>query len=273
MELKFTVTEEDNGLNVKEFLYKKGLSVTLVKKAKQGGIYVCSNPVTVRKTLSLGDTVKIIVPDQGENNIEPIEIPLNVVYEDDFVLVVDKPTNMPTHPSRGNSLPTLANAVIAKMGRDFTFRAINRLDRDTSGLVLIAKDTLSAAKLSASMKNGEFSKKYLAIVEGVPEMDSDLIDAPIEREAEDSIKRTVRADGKRALTEYRILENRGNTALLEVTLHTGRTHQIRVHLSYIGHPLVGDFLYGERSDEGYFLRCHKLSFPHPISGELISLSI
>lgn len=273
MELNYTVALSEEGTSVKEFLYKKGISVTLLKKAKMGGITVTGKQVTVRYLLTAGDEVTVRVADTPSEKIEPIAVPVNIVYEDDDLLVADKPTNMPTHPSRGNSLPTLANAIIAIKGRSFVFRAVNRLDRDTSGLVLIAKNAHAASRLSTSMKNGEFTKKYLAIVEGCPQESHGFIDAPIRRECDGGIKRVVAPDGKRALTEYTVLENRGDTALLELRLHTGRTHQIRVHTAHIGHPLVGDFLYGTRSESGYFLRCHKLSFPHPTAGETVNIEI
>ncbi len=272
-ELNFTVDRNEDGMILRDYLSKQGLSKTLVKKAKTGGISVSGETVTVRKILKVGDSVRIVLPENNTENIPSIDIPIKIVYEDDYLLVADKPVNMPTHPSRGNSLPTLANAVIARLGENFVFRAINRLDRDTCGLVLIAKDAYCAGKLSLSMKNREFTKKYIALVEGIPNPSEGIITAPIRREAENSIKRVVAEDGKYALTEYKVLETYTDSSLLEICLHTGRTHQIRVHLSYIGHPLIGDFLYGRRDESGYFLRCHHLSFPHPITGEVININV
>ena len=201
-----------------------------------------------------------------------MDIPLCVLYEDEYLLAVDKPINMPVHPSRGNSLPTLANAVRAYIGHPFVFRAVNRLDRDTSGIVIIAKSQLAAAALSDSLKRGEFEKKYLARVVGTPSISEGEIDAPIERESEGSMRRTVRADGKRAVTKYRVVKSEADTSLVELTLITGRTHQIRVHMAHIGHPLVADFLYGERSpDKTYELRCNEISFPHPKSKQKLTI--
>jgi len=180
---------------------------------------------------------------------------------------------MPTHPSKGNSLPTLANAIMARYGEDFTFRAVNRLDRDTSGLVLIAKDAFCANTLASSMKKGEFIKKYLARVEGRPTPSSGIIDLPIKRESEASLKRIVADDGKSAKTEYKVIKEEGNCSLLEIRLFTGRTHQIRVHMAHIGTPLLGDFLYGREDSGAYFLRCHSLSFPHPITKEILTFKI
>lgn len=256
---------------MKDLLRHLGLSVTLIKKAKYGGIHLNGIPVTVRATVNEGDKIEIFLEEKTSEGIPAIDIPLKVIYEDDWLIAVDKPTNMPTHPSKGNNLPTLANAVMGYYGGDFVFRSVNRLDRDTSGIVIIAKNQLAAGKLSDSMKKGLWSKKYQAIVEGVPSPRIGTIDAPIERESEGNIKRVVREDGKRAVTKYEVIEDRGDSSLCEVSLLTGRTHQIRVHFAYIGHPLVSDFLYGTKSNKEYFLRCTEISFPHPESGEIIRI--
>lgn len=267
------VADIDGEKTLKEFLPTLGLSVTLIRKIKHCGIFVDGEACTVRKTVKRGSKITLILPQEKSEGIEPIDIPINVVYEDEWLLVVDKPTNMPTHPSRGNSLPTLANAVMAKFGGDFVFRSITRLDRDTSGLVLIAKDANTANLLSKEIKQGRIYKRYVALVSGIPEKDHDIIDAPIRREEEGSMKRIVAPDGKRAITEYFIREIQGENALCDVILHTGRTHQIRVHFAHIGHPLLGDFLYGERHDEGYFLRCSELHFKHPHTSNLVIIKI
>ena len=248
---------------MRDFLHSLGLSATVIKEAKRGGIHLNGNNVTVRATVNEGDLVEIYINEEKSESIPPIDIPLTVLYEDDDILAVDKPTNMPTHPSKGNNLPTLANAVMAYYGGNFVFRSVNRLDRDTSGVVIIAKNKISSSKLAASMKRGEWQKRYHAIVEGIPREKCGIIDAPIERICEGNIKRCVRDDGKRAITEYKVIEEYQDSALLEISLKTGRTHQIRVHMSYIGHPLVSDFLYGNPSDEQYFLRCKEIIFPHP----------
>jgi len=271
MEKIFEIIAEGDRLptDVKSFLYAQGLSVTLVKKAKYGGILLNGSTVTVRATVNPGDKIELYLKEEASEGIPPISIPLKVLYEDEELIAVDKPTNMPTHPSRGNSLPTLANAVMSYFDGSFVFRSVNRLDRDTSGIVIIAKNRISASSLSASMKRGEWHKKYHAIVEGCPSPEVGRIDLPIERISEGNVKRTVRADGKQAITEYRVIEKYDDSSLCEITLLTGRTHQIRVHMSHIGHPLVSDFLYGTRSEREYFLRCKEISFPHPETGETI----
>lgn len=271
MEKIFDIVVDGDGLStdMKSFLYSHGLSVTLVKKAKMGGIFLNGTAVTVRAIVRSGDRVEIYLNDERSEGIPPMNIPLKVLYEDDDILAVDKSTNMPTHPSKGNNLPTLANAVMGYYGGNFVFRSVNRLDRDTSGIVIIAKNQISASALSSSMKQGMWHKKYHAVVEGIPEPKQGRIDAPIERVAEGNIKRCVRTDGKAAITDYKVIEEYSDSSLCEISLLTGRTHQIRVHMAYIGHPLVSDFLYGKESEREYYLRCVEISFPHPKTKEIL----
>ena len=250
-----------------------GLSHTLIKRVKYGGVFLNGKEVHMRATVLPGDEITVILSKGEKNEIRPINIPLEILYEDESILAVSKPPDMPTHPSRGNSLPTLAEAVLSHLGENAVFRAITRLDRDTSGIVLVAKDAFSASRLSADLKAGRFEKKYIAITEGIPKEKSGRIEAPIKREAEDSIKRIVSGDGKPAVTLYRVIDEiDGDKAIIELNLITGRTHQIRVHLSYIGHPLVNDFLYGKRGEGTYMLHCSSLSFPHPLTGKMVLIT-
>lgn len=269
----YTVENLNEEKRISEYLRKVlGFSSSLIAKVKFGGVFLNGECVHMRAAVKNGDEIRVLFPEEKSENIPPMDIPLDVLYEDDYILAVNKPKNMPTHPSRGNSLPTLANAVMAYLKEPCVFRAINRLDRDTSGIVLIAKSAVAAANLSRDMKGGNFTKKYTAILSGTPECDFGVIDAPIERECEGSMKRCVREDGKRAVTEYRVLDSLGSgNSLVEFKLLTGRTHQIRVHAAYIGHPLLNDFLYGERANESYFLHCSYLSFPHPRTREIIEI--
>ena len=261
-------------MKIRDYLKRRlGLSTALIAKVKYDNVLLNGEIVYMRAMVKNGDRIDITLPDEDSENIEPMDIPLDIVYEDDHVIAVNKPKNMPVHPSRGNHLPTVANAIRAYVGHPFVFRAINRLDRDTSGIVLIAKDRVSGAKLYQSMKDRHFGKTYVALVEGIPSEKHGFINAPIAREAEGEMRRVVREDGKDALTEYEVIEMYANgTSKVKVTLHTGRTHQIRVHMAHIGHPLVNDFLYGTRSEDTYSLHCNSLSFPHPITGEIITVT-
>lgn len=271
--IKFEVKELDAPVLLRDYLKQTRLSLTIIKKAKRTGIFVNGESVTVRKVIKNGDTVELLLPEEKSEKIDSIDIPLKVIYEDEYLIAVDKPTNMPTHPSKGNSLPTLANAVMHYFGGNFVFRAINRLDRDTSGIVIIAKDQITAAALSGQMKASHFKKKYICIVEGHLTERHGIINAPIRRESADSIKRIIADDGKIAVTEYTVIEERDECSVCEIILHTGRTHQIRVHMAHIGHALVGDFLYGKRDDNGYFLRCTEIGFCHPVTNEYITVKV
>ena len=254
---------------------------TLVKlKAIENGIMLNGEPVTVRSVLKLGDKVEIAVEDSvlDENpNVVPVGAMPKIIYEDEAVIAVNKPAGMPTHTSFGHYEDSLSNAVCLYMkskGLPFVFRAVNRLDCDTSGVVLIAKNRHYAAILSKSLQNGEFKKKYIAIVNGkAPEYGE--IEGYIAREGESIIKRCLYSTSVErsdySLTKY-VSELSSETAsVLFVTPITGRTHQIRVHMSSIGHPIIGDTLYGEKSDhiDRQALHAYSLSFPSPINGEEI----
>lgn len=269
-----TVCGVTGEMKIRDYLKRRiGLSTALIAQVKFDNVMLNGEIVYMRAMVKNGDVIEISLPDEDSENIEPMDIPLEIIYEDEHVIAINKPRNMPVHPSRGNHLPTVANAIRYYIGHPFVFRAINRLDRDTSGIVLIAKDRLSGAKLYQSMKDREFGKTYLALVEGVPSEAHGIINLPIAREAEGEMKRVIRENGKEAITEYEVVEvYPNNTSKLKVTLHTGRTHQIRVHMAHIGHPLVDDFLYGKRGDDTYHLHCNSLSFPHPFTGETITLT-
>lgn len=269
------VTDVTGEILIRDYLKRRlGLSTSLIGKVKYGNVLLNGAEVHMRATVKNGDRIDITLPEEESENIEPMDIPLDILYEDEYVLVVNKPINMPVHPSRGNHLPTLANAVRHYIGHPFVFRAINRLDRDTSGIVLIAKDRLAGAKLYAAMKEKKFCKVYLAEIIGIPEENHGFVNAPIARESEGNIRRVVRDDGKECLTEYEVISvNKYGNATVRVIPHTGRTHQIRVHMAHIGHPLIDDFLYGERVDgQTYSLHCVSLTFPHPKDGKMMKIT-
>ena len=268
-----TVTAVTGEMKIRDYLKNRlGLSTSLIAEVKYDNVILNGVAVHMRAMVKNGDVIEITLPSEDSENIEPMDIPIDIVYEDDYLIAVNKPKNMPVHPSRGNHLPTVANAIRHYIGHPFVFRAVNRLDRDTSGIVLIAKDRLSGAKLYQAMKERKFEKTYLAIVEGIPEAHG-FIDAPIAREEEDSIKRVVREDGKECRTEYELIStDEAGNSLIKVIPHTGRTHQIRVHMAHIGHPLVDDFLYGTRGEKTYSLHCASLSFKHPFTNEMITVN-
>ena len=263
-------------MRIRDYLKNRlGLSVSLIGKVKYDNVILNGTPVHMRAAVKNGDVIEIVLPEEESESIEPMDIPINVLYEDDYILAVNKPVNMPVHPSRGNHLPTLANAVRAYIGKPFVFRAINRLDRDTSGIVLIAKDRLCGSKLYAAMKAKKFSKIYTALVSGIPDPSCGFISAPIAREQDGSIRRVVREDGKECLTEYETVsvDENGNATVIVIP-HTGRTHQIRVHMAHIGHPLMYDFLYGEKTEgKTYELHCCSLSFTHPVTNKEITILV
>ena len=273
--IKSVVAEQYDGKRISEYLRRgMGLSLTLVKRVKWGGVSLRGEVVHMRATVHTGDTVEVRLPVAKSENITPREMPISVVYEDEYFIAVDKPAGMPTHPSRGNHLPTLAEGLCAYFAPEpFVFRSVNRLDRDTSGIVLVAKDQHTASLLAKEMKAGGFLKKYLALLSSTPTLQSGIIDAPIAREAEGNVKRVVREDGKRAVSEYRVAKILPDgRCIADITLHTGRTHQIRVHMAHIGSPLYGDFLYGERVEgESYLLHAYSLNLTHPYSGEELRL--
>lgn len=272
--IKFIASDLKSEIKASDYLKKIGFSTSLITKVKFGGVKLNGSVVTMRALIKNGDEVSVTFPDEESENIEPMNIPLDIIFEDEHILILNKPKDMPTHPSRGNHLPTLANATRAYLGAPFVFRAVNRLDRGTGGIVIIAKNPYSCAKLGRAMKERRIHKKYVALVSGIPKEKSGRIDAPIARKEEGNILRVVREDGKRAVTDYRVTEvtDDGNS-ICEITLHTGRTHQIRVHMAHIGHPLCGDFLYGVASDEGYTLTCSEITLPHPLTDEIITFKI
>ena len=221
-----------------------------------------------------GDILKITIRDTASENIVPTDIPLDIVYEDEDVLVINKPSNMPTHPSMGNYENSLANGVMyyyKSKGEERVFRAVNRLDKDTSGLMAVAKNSYIHARLGEEIQKKELKRKYMCIVCGDVERDG-TVDAPIRRADGSVINRIVAPDGQRAVTHYRVVKRYGEYTLLEMELETGRTHQIRVHMAYIGHPLVGDWLYGTEDHniaKRQMLHSCYLCFTHPITGQIM----
>ncbi|MBQ2967506.1 MAG: RluA family pseudouridine synthase [Clostridia bacterium] len=244
--------------------------ITSLKKTN--GIAVNSNAVFSNFVVQSDDTVTVTLPDLTSDNILPEKGDLEVVYEDDFLLAVNKPKGIPVHPTLNFKSGTLANFVMYYFkGAPFVFRPVNRLDKDTSGLVLIAKDKNTAFQLSKQLKNGEIRKIYRATVVGTPP-ESGTVDAPIARCTDSIIKRCISPDGKPSETVFRTLSAENGLSVVEAEPVTGRTHQIRVHFAHIGHPLYADFLYGEEIPGKTFrLHCHTLIFTHPETGKTLKI--
>ncbi len=266
-ELRFIVDTEEP-VSVKTFLRgRNGISARLLAKLKhrEGGITCNGQPIRSIDTVRAGD---VLVLDMGESAAAEPNPSLHapIVYENASLVVFDKPAGMPVHESYGHRGDTLAN-LFAHLYPELSFRPINRLDKDTSGLCLVAKDAHSA-----NLLQGSCAKVYFAVAEGVTD-EVGTIDAPIARERESVILRCVRADGRPSVTHYRRIAENGRYSLAEVRLETGRTHQIRVHFAYIGHPLAGDDMYGGSTADisRQALHCGRLTFRLPLTGEEVTV--
>ena len=270
----YQISEQEEGLTVLEYLRRNGFSRHILSAMKTDKDAILLNGLHAggRTLLREGDLLRIHVPEtESGENIVPVPIRLSILYEDQDVLVVKKPADMPVHPSYGNYENTLANGVSAYFqanGINCPFRCINRLDRDTSGALILAKNALSASILSAQMKNRLIRRTYLAVVKGIaPEKGT--VSAPISRVSSSVIKRQVDfAEGDPAVTHFERLAVSHDHSLLEIHLETGRTHQIRVHMGYLGYPLPADYLY--YPDYSRFsrqpLHSFQLIFSRPVTG-------
>lgn len=258
---------------IKDFLKGYGISDRLLVKVKFGGILLNGENAFLTHRVKPEDKVEIIMPQEEPNEyIEPLFVPLDVLYEDEYFIAVFKQKGMLTHNSRHDNF-SLENALAGYFyPSPFVFRGVNRLDRNTSGIVVVAKDILSANMLSNQIKSGGFKKEYLAIVCNKPPLNHGFIDAPIKRKSADHILREVAVDGKPSLTEYFMEKELDGLSLVRFVLHTGRTHQIRVHSAYIGCPLYADKLYGtEIANEDYKLSAYKLTLTHPFTNQVLTL--
>jgi 23S rRNA pseudouridine1911/1915/1917 synthase len=276
--LNWKISEQDQGKLIREFLKDRQISKTALAdiKFKGGQIQVNSAPITVRHELMEGDLLRVVFPVEVPSKVMAKEnIPLSIVYEDDFLLVIDKTPYMSTIPSREHPTGSLANALLyyyEQHGIASTIHIVNRLDRDTSGLLIVAKHRYTHHLFSKQQKSTLINRRYEAIVHGQLGPDNGTIDAPIGRKETSIIEREVRGDGQVAITHYQVIKRYKEFTHLSIKLQTGRTHQIRVHLSYIGHPLLGDNLYGgeRRLISRQALHSRELSFRHPMTGEQLT---
>ena len=272
--IRYPIGEEDRGRTVEQFLRGKqgysGRVLTALKKLPLG-LLLNGEHIRTVDPLSPGDVLEVNLPEE-EKRLPLCTTPVPVLYEDEDVTVYNKPPGMPCHQSGGHIYGTLASVHAARcagMGEGGLFRPVNRLDKDTTGAVVAARNQLAAGKLWKAVR-----KRYYALVQGeLPEPEG-LIDLPIERERPLEMRRIVTPEGQRAVTEYRLLAAGEGVSLLECILHTGRTHQIRVHFSYLGHPLVGDTFYGGREEPllgRQALHCGFVAFPHVLTGERVEV--
>ena len=288
--LTYEVTEEYDGMEILAFLRQKGFSRNILSSMKKSGQTISHNNEQNHdhsilqngergyghSILKKGDTLTVHIPEtESDEKIIPVKMALDILYEDEDILVINKAANVPIHPSIGNYENTLANGVayyFAQKGQDFVYRCINRLDRDTTGALILAKNPYSAAVLSTQMKRREIRRTYLAIVEGIPPK-SGTIDAPVGRVDGSAITRQVDYEhGERAVTHFTRLavvekELSQSYSLIELHLETGRTHQIRVHMKHLGYPLPGDYLYHPdyRIIGRQPLHSYQLEFVHPVT--------
>ncbi|MCQ2354664.1 MAG: RluA family pseudouridine synthase [Clostridia bacterium] len=284
------ITSAENGLTVFDLVRRRmKISARSLRRLKYtpGGITVNGEQVTVRRVLCEGDLLVLDVGDrpeeEKEGNLIPRRLPLDIIYEDGEIIVANKAAGMPTHPTHGHLDDTLANALAFRAqahGVPFVFRPANRLDRNTSGIVLAAKDKITSGRLFDQMRAGTIKKTYIAVTCGVPQPLCGVVDAPIARADEGTLMRVVDENGElggqAARTNYRTVKvsKDGKYALVVLNPETGRTHQLRVHMAYIGCPLLGDFLYGEECGliDRHALHAARLEFNHPASGHRLVMS-
>lgn len=278
--MEWKVTKEFEGMSIKDYLQQvHSFSRRILKSIKFDGgeIYVNDIKQTTRYRLNEGDILTVHFPPETIGpQMEPIQMPLTIQYEDEDILILDKPANVATIPSRQHPSNTIANGVLGyykKQNLPYTVHIVTRLDKNTSGLILIAKHRYSHSILDKAIKEGKIKRKYSAIVYGHLKNCTGTIDAPIGRKADSIIEREVRKDGQEAVTHYNVMQQFPNYAFVEASLQTGRTHQIRVHFAYIGHPLIGDDLYGEKTDviERQALHASHICFNHPFNGKQIAI--
>ncbi len=259
-----------------EYVLKKHLKISssLIKRLKreENGIMLNGVHVTVITKVNEGDALVVNIKGRDTENIVPVNIPLEILWEDDDIIAVNKPGTMPVHPSGTHKTDTLANAVMYHIGTNEAIHIITRLDRETSGVVLIAKNRRAASLMTDDIKNRKIKKEYIAIVNGIPGVFKETISAPIKKKDCRGIARCVSQDGKEAVTLYEVMKQTERLSLVKLFPITGRTHQLRVHMSHIGHPIYGDNMYGApQSGERTRLHCQRITFIHPATGEEISI--
>ena len=279
--IDYIIDEDSAGLRVEQFLRRKRYSGQNLSEIKRMPKSILVNGVHyyMRQELSKGDHLQVrICETQNSEKIPPTKLPLDIIYEDEDLLVLNKPAGMPIHPSLNNYTNSMANALayyFQSQGKPFIFRCCNRLDRDTSGLTIVSKHLVSGSILSDMTKYREVHREYLAIARGSVTPSEGTIQAPLGRKNGTIIERTVDWEhGEDAVTHYKVVKEANGHSLVSLRLETGRTHQIRIHMTYLGYPLIGDYLYNP--DMEYMTRqalhSHHMEFTHPITGEHMSFT-
>lgn len=284
--MNIKINKENVGKRIDSFIpiVQKDISRSMVQKLiEQNDIKVNGKKTKHSYKLKLNDEIEIIIPEAKEIDLKAQDIPLEVIYEDNDIIVINKTKGMVVHPANGNPDGTLVNAVmnlckdsLSGIGGEIRPGIVHRLDKDTSGAIIVAKNDKAHIALSEQLKNHEIKKTYLALVRGIIKENEATINMPIARSKKDRKKMDVDKDGKEAITHFKVLERYKNKyTLLQINLETGRTHQIRVHLSHIGYPIIGDEVYSNGKNEwnvsGQCLHAWRLEFKHPITGKKISL--
>ena len=279
--IDYIIDEDSAGLRVDQFLRRKRYSGQNLSEIKRMPKSILVNGVHyyMRQELAAGDHLQVrICETQNSEKIPPTKLPLDIIYEDEDLLVLNKPAGMPIHPSLNNYTNSMANALayyFQSQGKPFIFRCCNRLDRDTSGLTIVSKHLVSGSILSDMTKYREVHREYLAIARGSVTPSEGTIQAPLGRKEGTIIERTVDWEhGEDAVTHYKVVKEANGHSLVSLRLETGRTHQIRIHMKYLGYPLIGDYLYNP--DMEYMTRqalhSHHMEFTHPITGEHMSFT-
>lgn len=279
--IDYIIDEDSAGLRVEQFLRRKRYSGQNLSEIKRMPKSILVNGVHyyMRQEISTGDHLQVrICETQNSEKIPPTKLPLDIIYEDEDLLVLNKPAGMPIHPSLNNYTNSIANALayyFQSQGKPFIFRCCNRLDRDTSGLTIVSKHLVSGSILSDMTKYREVHREYLAIARGSVTPSEGTIQAPLGRKEGTIIERTVDWEhGEDAVTHYKVVKKANGHSLVSLRLETGRTHQIRIHMKYLGYPLIGDYLYNP--DMEYMTRqalhSHHMEFTHPITGEHMSFT-
>lgn len=282
MTLEYTVKKQDTYINIKEVLksYFKISDRLLLRLKNTQNILLNGLPTYVSKPITENDKITIIIDFIEESpNIIPIKMDLDIIYEDDCYLIINKKPGFPVHPSILHYENSLSNGVkyyFDSINLHKKIRPVNRLDKDTSGLVIFAKNEYIQECLISQMKNNTFQKEYIAICNGIFEKKDGTINAPIARKSGSIIERCIDKNGDTAITQYKVLQEQNNISTVHCLLKTGRTHQIRVHMSYIGHALIGDTLYGYDPTNPYapnetrqLLHAYKITFIHPITKKTV----